>query len=190
MVVAGSQVGHDVFFSDWLNQCIFVWAVFKLLMVSAWNVAHFKPIVWHKFVQPQPSVCQVLFDAWHYRGVRILHWVGATRTRVYRLILPRFLGISNGENQPPTGWPDIIPHKLAPIHQLSHKVGAHIRRKPWFHWSEAAKTILDRMWWRQHRSMCIQRRSARRYRCIVVGCGTAGRWRPMYSRIATFNQPC
>eukprot|EP00434_Breviolum_minutum_P005096 symbB.v1.2.004493.t2/scaffold250.1/size251770/4 len=64
---------------------------------------------------------KVLFDAWHYRGVRILHWVGATR-------------------------------------------------KPWFHWSEAAKTILDRMWWRQHRSMCIQRRSARKYRCRF-GCG-------------------
>jgi hypothetical protein len=35
------------------------------------------------------------------------------------------------------------------------------RRKPWLHWSLAARTVLDRMWWRQHRRMCLRRPGVR-----------------------------
>ncbi|CAL1149616.1 unnamed protein product [Cladocopium goreaui] len=65
--------------------------------------------------------------------------------------------------------------------RILHWVGA--KRKPWLHWSLAARTVLDRMWWRQHRLMCLRRPGVRDRRPVraewqqdlpMMGLGTWG----------------
>ena len=127
---------------------------------------------WFVTVQP-PSSCQVLVDSKSH-GVQILHWVGAMRRgkklkQRWRHVHPIcfvqrsnmsviFFVITNKNDRKKT-QPTVQNPSTTLQQKRLKKVGHNLSRKPWLHWSMASRTVLDRMWWRQHRLMCLRTRS-------------------------------
>mmetsp|Transcript_95452 Transcript_95452/g.307701 ORF Transcript_95452/g.307701 Transcript_95452/m.307701 type:complete len:276 (+) Transcript_95452:868-1695(+) len=79
--------------------------------------------------------------------------VGAHRILPRRFNFPAsFNAAANGWHSPSwvaSMWAQDLLH--GPV-AILHWVGA--KRKPWLHWSLAARSVFDRQWWQAHRAMC------------------------------------